>query len=368
LKISTVTFHCANNYGAVLQAYSLVSSLRGMGHDANVLDYWPKRRIDDASSLWMKDRFYKPVSLVHNFLTAVNYSSFKKRRLNFKSFRDNVLVKTERVYRTISEILKQPPDSDIFITGSDQVWNPETGVDPVYFLDFVNSIGGKSIAYAPSIGLPNIPTKYQKEMARLINGIDYLSSRERRGSEIIKELTGRNASTVVDPVFLQTPKEWLSIASEPFISGEYILVYAVRRREHMEKEVARLKKRLGLPVVMIVGTNPAARGFMPADKVLWDAGPKEFISAFANASFICTNSFHGTAFSLIFKKPFYSFSHTQGDSRASSILERADLKDRLIQPNQQLIWGNEYKSNPGQRLEDEICRSREFLKASLISI
>lgn len=367
MKIATTTFHCAYNYGAVLQAYSLVKSLRNSGYDASVIDYWPKHRREEELSPWIKKKPFSTVTMMQNAVIAFRYSALTARRKKFDHFRENILPRTEQRYDSAETLLKNPPQAEAYITGSDQVWNPATGVDPVYFLEFAKELGKKSVAYAPSIGLPSIPEKFQPSMRKLISQVDHLSSREHRGCEIIKELTTRTAEVVVDPVFLQTKEEWSSLVQAPTIKGDYILVYAVRRREHMEKEVLKLKKKLGLPVVMIVGTNPCSRGLMPADHVVWDAGPVDFVNLFAHATCVCTNSFHGTAFSIIFQKPFFNFPHTNGDSRASSILDRTNQKDRLIYPGMQTPDIFNSSKIDQEKLQQEIQKSKKYLHDSIMA-
>lgn len=362
MKLATVTFHCAYNYGAVLQAYALVQALKTLGHEACVLDYWPDKRLKAADSIWSPKG--GSVGLVINGMIATKYFSLVKKRENFDKFRDKLLPKSSSKYQVIGDILNSQEVYDGYITGSDQVWNPDTGIDPVYFLQFAKKMDAKAIAYAPSIGLPKIENKYRDEMATLISGIDVLSSREHRGVEIIKELTGRDATVVVDPVLLLSKEDWAEVVKPMDLPDRYILVYAVRRRAYMEKAINKLKKELGLPVVMIVGANPAVRGFINADYVVWDAGPQEFVTMFSRATYVCTNSFHGTAFSIIFEKPFLSFPHTKGDSRISSILKRAEMDGNIV--NEGEPFPLEFSSNvKSSTLLSEINLSLKYLENSL---
>lgn len=362
MKLATVTFHCAYNYGAVLQAYALVNALQKLGHDTCVLDYWPAKRLAAAKSVWNQKTGAR--ALVMNGIIAAKYFPIMKKRKRFDSFRSDMLSVSVNRYHNVDEILESQETFDAYITGSDQVWNPDTGIDPVYFLQFAKALKAKSVAYAPSIGLPKIQDKYKSQMATLISKVDALSSREHRGAEIINELTGRDAKVVVDPVFLLSKEDWAEVVKPLALPDKYILVYAVRRRSYMEKSINKLKKELGLPVVLIVGSNPAARGFINADYVMWDAGPQEFVSMFSNAAYVCTNSFHGTAFSLIFEKPFLTFPHTNGDSRVSSILKRANMEKNIVREGDPLR--TEFNAFEGSGLLDkEINASLDYLKGSL---
>lgn len=329
-KIGTITFHCAYNYGAVLQAYSLVNFLKKQNHQAEVIDYWPSRRLADKNTFFLNKNIFHPVIMIQNIIKFLKIDELKDKKNKYDIFRSEFLSVSSTVCSSSEDLKKISKNYEYIITGSDQVWNPMTGYDGNYFLEFAEH--KQKIAYAPSIGVPNIPINLVPKIANLINDFSCLSSREHRGSEIIKELTGRDALTVVDPVFLQTKEEWLDITIPMELPEKYILVYVVRRRKNMEVFLKNLRKEINLPIYLIVGTNSASRGFISADKVFWNAGPKEFVTLFSRATVVCTNSFHGTAFSLIFRKPFLVFPHTIGDSRVKSILSRCDLEERIILP------------------------------------
>lgn len=346
MKVAVITFHAAYNYGAVLQAYSLQQTLDRAGFEPVIIDYWPESRTKASRSMMSSLRGLK--GLIINVLTIINYKEIQKRRRRFDDFRTWAWNRTEQRYLSNDHLTGSPPGVDLFITGSDQVWNPSAGIDSAYFLDFAVRAGKATASYAASIGLPDIQERDRPMMASLIDGVERLSVREHRAAEIVKKLTGRDAKVVVDPVFLQTAEQWSKLVKEPAIKGDYLLVYAVRRRSYMESIVKQIKKRFGLKVVLIPGTNPAARGFISADEVVWDAGPTDFVSLFAHAKAVCTNSFHGTAFSIIYNKPFVSVSHTDGDSRVTSILER------LGQGWRQLKEGDEL---PEHFLSDFDCTS-----------
>lgn len=359
-KIGTITFHCAYNYGAVLQAYSLVKFLKNQNYQAEVIDYWPPRRIEDKNRFFLNKNIFHPVIIIQNMIKFLKMTDLKDKKNKYDIFRSEILSVSSTICNSSEDLKKISKHYNYIITGSDQVWNPMTGYDGNYFLEFAEH--KQKIAYAPSIGVPNIPSNLAPKIANLINDFSYLSSREHRGSEIIKELTGRDSLTVVDPVFLQTKEEWLDITVPMELPEKYILVYVVRRRKNMETYLNKLKAELDLPIYLIVGTNSASRGFISADKVFWSAGPKEFVTLFSKATVVCTNSFHGTAFSLIFRKPFLVFPHTTGDSRVKSILSRCDLEERIVSPET-----NNFKdpfalpTGNFDLLEQEIKASKEYL-------
>lgn len=363
MKIATTTFHCAINYGAVLQAYSLIRYLNDIGHEARVVDYWPHHR-QVANSPFLPSRMLSPSVLLRNGLSLLHYRELMRKIDNFAAFREEYIPAT-RVYTSFDELVADLPPVDCFITGSDQVWNPRTGIDPVYFLDFVKSSNARTVAYAPSIGNPWIDDAQRARMAQLMGKIHHLSSREYSGSELIQSLTGRESATVVDPVLLQNAKQWLRICEPVEIAGDYILVYGVRRRKSLERVVLDVKRQTGMKVVQVVGTNPLSRGLVSADHVVWDAGPKDFVSLIANAKGVITNSFHGTAFSIIFRKPFLSVSHTEGDTRAHAILQRCGQLHRLIAPGASTPSFLENWEGDWVTLEKEISMSKAYLESAI---
>lgn len=365
MKIATTTFHGAINYGAVLQAYSLVRYLNDIGHEAQVLDYWPEHRVT-ANSIWIRGKSMNLGVLAMNALNASHYRGLSRKLRRFAEFRDHYLPRTPTSYARIDQIRADPPDVECYITGSDQVWNPATGIDEVYFLAFAREQQRRSVAYAPSIGLPSLGPVQTARMAPLIAPIDYLSSREHRGSELIRQLTGQTARTVVDPVFLQDAEAWRRIIPASPQTEPYILVYAVRRRAELEQAVRQIKKQTGLRVIQIPGTNPLTRGFMPSDTVAWDAGPLEFLQLISGATCVLTNSFHGTAFSVIFGKPFLSFSHTAGDTRAGSILARCGLSKRLVRLGDKAPDIFSAGETEWETLNAEISQSKAFLHNSIL--
>lgn len=365
MKIATTTFHGAINYGAALQAYSLVRHLNDIGHDARVLDYWPDHRVA-ANRVWIRGKGMSPGVLAMNALSAAHYRALSRKLRRFAEFREHYLPRTAKTYAKIDQIRADPPEVECYITGSDQVWNPATGIDEVYFLAFAREQQRRAVAYAPSIGLPALDPVQTARMAPLISQIDYLSSREHRGSELIQQLTGRTARTVVDPVFLQDAEAWRRIIPAIPQPEPYILVYAVRRRAELEQAVRRIKAQTGLRVIQIPGTNPLTRGFMPSDTVAWDAGPLEFLRLISGATCVLTNSFHGTAFSVIFGKPFLSFSHTAGDTRAGSILARCGLSKRLVRLGDEAPDIFSAGETEWGTLNAEISQSRAFLNDAIL--
>ena len=219
----------------------------------------------------------------------------------------------------------------LFICGSDQIWAPNV-FDPIYFLSFVDYEKPK-IAYAPSIGLDRIPKELEVDYCNLLRRFDCLSVREEKGAELIKNICGLNAKVVLDPTLLLEDKEWLKLSVDPKIEGDYIFAYFLGDNKTHRDSVKWLADRLNCKIVSISQYDLDRE---MTDYVVKYAGPREFLGYIKNAKIIVTDSFHGTVFSIIFRKNFYvfeRFSNTDKicqNSRIYNILNKTNLIDRII--------------------------------------
>lgn len=239
------------------------------------------------------------------------------RQSKFKDF-ENLHIQTRFNLPYFEEIADE---YDFFVLGSDQVWNPGYGY-PYDFLSFVPR--EKKISYAASIGVNAIPDDKKETFRRGLSDFNYLSVREENATQIIRELTGRDALWVLDPVLLLTPEEWLTVSQKPTwfkerYSRGYVLTYHLIRTP--PPEVKQLADKLDLPVINLLDTENYNH---------YTVGPAEFVWLFANASMIFTNSFHGMAFSLLFKIPFVvNGLRGSNDPRLKSFLGLFGLEDRF---------------------------------------
>ena len=331
-KVGIVTFHWAKNFGAVLQAYSLMRAVRRLGFDSYILNYCTSH---DEKNNYNYFTFGSKTAYLSNFLKIILFSKFYSGYKKFSEFRRDCLCLPDDSPRWHSA--EKIPDKLIsetfaFITGSDQVWHPRA-FDDVYGLAFASKRGKRTVAYAPSLRNIGMTEELRLKMKNDISQIDFLSAREKSVSDFVENLTGRSAPVVLDPVFLTSKEDWLKIAKLPDFNFEYMLVYVLSRNTNIEKNAKAISEKLGLPIVLLTGSDPKARGLMRAKKTLFGAGPLDFLGLFANAKFVCTNSFHGTAFSCIFQKPFAAFRNGKEDTRVSSMLQNFALIDRFVETN-----------------------------------
>ena len=218
-------------------------------------------------------------------------------------------------------------DADVFIIGSDQVWNSQhsNGKDPANYLSFV-PLERKKISYAASFGINYVVSKYQNQVKNLLSKFQLLTVREKQGVSILESF-GLKSFQVVDPVFLFTKDEWSLIAKEPDAKEDYILVYDFGNNVLMKDFVCTYAKKYKLKIYSL-------NDFVPhryADENINNAGPEEFLGLIKNAKCFVSNSFHGTAFSILFEIPFFVFNRKDAvNSRMDSLLEIVGLQERII--------------------------------------
>ena len=327
MKAGLVTFYHLHHYGALLQAVATQRALASLGWDCETIDYFVNQ----------DNRILKPPTspgrAAGDAHSALHYPALRRRWERFERFSRTFLKLTARRYGSWEELREAELPYDLLVSGSDQIWNPvifpDRRFDPVFFGTFSPL---RKIAYAPSFGVAHLPEGMEEELKGYLEGFSHLSVREARGREILREAAGRTAEVVLDPTLLLTAEEWSALAAERTVRGEYILCYCISRSGALEPYLRRLAEETGLPVIQLCGTR---RKLHPKAKLIFDAGPAEFLSLFRNAAYVCTNSFHGTVFSVQFQRPFFTAVapaelQEPERSRTFSLLSRLGLTDRVV--------------------------------------
>ena len=296
MKVGIITLQ-GNNYGATLQAVALNYMVNHMGCTAENLDYNDLRRVKRGLSLraQVKNQLWNTVKTI-----LVGHGKEKA----FDDYRKQHLVLSKEKW-TSQEALKQnPPRYDLYISGSDQIWNPDViNGDYNYLLAFVPQ-GGRKAAYASSFGKKAIQGQYADTYRMLLADYDDLSVREASGKELIKQLTGRDAQVVLDPTLLLNREQWTELADKRKEPERYILCYYMPGDKIVTDAIRRVSKQLeketGLHVINL-GLKEYFK-LVPGMDCRVDAGPGEFVRLFLDAEYVVTNSFHGMAFSVNFGK------------------------------------------------------------------
>ena len=362
MKIGILTFHCAHNYGAVLQCYALQEMLKNMGHDVEIIDYRPEyllapyRKFSVSrfryGNLWLITK-----ACIREFLLLVKrirrynaFQTFINKRFNLSS-----LVKGKAI----------PSIYDVYIIGSDQIWNPSItkGFDPVYFayFDFKKGIK-KYISYAASMETKELDEEAKKYCEKALMNFDAVSVRETQLKTLLQPLTGKNIELVLDPTLLADKKIWDAIAVRPNVNKKYILVYQVRYNVNTIRIARQLAKDIDAEVIEIT----AFPRICFSNKSKQCESPEKFLGWIKNADCVVTTSFHGAAFSVIFNRPFYCIKlDDDSDTRSASLLKSIRLENRLIDKSENPAFSPIDYSEANKRLEYLQSISTAFLTKAI---
>lgn len=334
-KVGIATVFTGYNYGSALQAYATKNILNGNGYTAELFKLGGSLvkgrdvRLGKLFTIAIRSFFLGRKNGLSSYKKSMSKDLFAESKKMFDDF-----IKDELCPSVVSWAkLKKMAGSEeyrAFICGSDQVWNSAVYyVDPFYYLQFAPE--EKRIAFAPSFGRDFVPEYNRKRIGKYISQIPRISVRESTGVDIVKELTGQHAELLIDPTLVLTKEEWTRSLSINIDNNEkYLLAYFLDMpSEGAVNAVKEISEKYGLKIVGL----PYAFEQMPWKDNVISAGPKEFVELIRNASFVCTDSFHGTAFSLNFNVPFYTFERDYGvqgkqSARIESILEITGQAER----------------------------------------
>lgn len=356
MNVGILTYHNALNYGAVLQCYALQQTMISNGFDCEVLDYKSNGIEQQYNRIKLGQCRSIKQFIAHN--TTCRIRRLKKKK--FKAFLSKNLKLSEVIFN-----LGDISNVDCVIVGSDQVWNPICNRgDSSYLLSNLPA-DVKRIAYAASIGknenieLYNV--NYQIDYVKLLNQFSFISLREKDSVEFFKN-NNLKSEFVVDPVLLCDRNVWQSMIAP--IEEQYIFVYNLGNYDKLFDIVQDLKKITKLKV-KIVNQNikGTLRSFGYED--LSNSSPEEFISLLSNAKYVITDSFHGTAFSLIFHKKFYSIANPRSNSannRLYSLLSEVGLAGRFLNIHDNICISDEIDYDD----VDDILRSMKLNSLSLL--
>lgn len=322
IKIGIITCHDVYNFGATLQAYALSNYISKNYCKCKIINYKPKylyRLIDfmkvDAPkwkiTFWR--RWIYRIYMIPFHLTHLN------KFIKYKLFNIQFLNLTKK-YCNVKD-LKECSEFDLYICGSDQIWNScpyPCGEDPAFFLSFVPN-ENPCISYAASFGGKNLSEKGIDNIKKYLHRFAAISVREQSGVNILNKYNIKSV-TVLDPVFLLNKIEWRELKSKLELPEKYILAYGYDNTENFYSAIEKYKQKLKYPVIFIM-------------KEFKNAGPREFLTLIDNASLVITTSFHALAFSIIFNTPFITVetNHVDLFERIKSLLSALNLTHRIYQ-------------------------------------
>lgn len=370
MKICINTLCGDNNYGNRLQHFALDHLLHGIGMTTTS---WTDCTIQASSSSNIKAILKQNIkkllpsdaySITHDIYRRIRYG--KKVKPNFfreRAFRrftkrcipgcHNIYAKT---YHDVDGII-QEEGIDYFVAGSDQVWNPEWDRNGYYFLTFAEP--KKRLSFSASFGVSEIPECDKERFSKYLNEMKYISVREQRGVEIVRELTGREADLTLDPTLLLERKDWDKYVDTVSVDlpEAYIATYFLGEAP---KAVYEYAKRKGLPLVELNSLK---------NSKYYSIDPLQFVYVIRNAKCVLTDSFHGTAFSLKYNKEFYVFKR-QGFkqdmfSRIETLTNLFGLEKR-IQNNDRIEEDSEIPAEKWNEINQELTRQRELSMGRLL--
>lgn len=335
MKVAIITMHAARNYGAVLQTYALQHYFEEMGNEVGIIDYQLPNQTTKGYLFNVNSKFKKNPIIKLAYLAKTLYPKYITTRL-FRDFQKRRLKLSEPV--TLDEEKRWNfPKADIYCSGSDQIWNPRAngGFNSAYFLDGVT---GKKISYASSIGIHDLTDEEGQIIKEYLRDYSSISVRELSSIPILKQL-GYQAVCVLDPTLLLGQEEWKCFSDGKLEEEPYLLVYYFGNAKSILSTANQIAHKRGLKVRRI---SVGFEKYTDDDVIEKFITPERFVSLFLNASYVITNSFHGTIFSINFEKQFLSYPTTDNNARFDSVFQMFDLQER----NLRKYSGEEYINLP----------------------
>ncbi|RKD91997.1 polysaccharide pyruvyl transferase family protein [Mangrovibacterium diazotrophicum] len=358
MKIAILTFHNAHNYGAVLQAWALKTYLATTGNDVEIIDY--RTFVNTRSDF--KNFFKRRNIATLVFSVAFKFNRFYRRFTRFDNFIKNKLNPKSTVY-TPSDFADL--DYDLYIIGSDQVWNNKiTGShDPVFWGDIEQKKDFKLISYAASMGNETLNTQNTLQIQDSLIRFDSISVREKNTVDQLRKIVSKEIFHVFDPTFLLKAQDYNEILASPVVKGKYILVYQVAFSPKVENVAKQIANQTNSTIIHLEST---IKYNIPVKNHFETMGPMEYLSLIKYAHCIVTTSFHGTAFSIIYEKPFYLVNLDSHNNRPKSLLQDLGLTHRIIEKAEDCSFSPIDYSKIQSALSEKRASSQQFLQNSFI--
>lgn len=353
MKVAIMTFHTAHNYGAALQAYALKEHLLSIYESVGFIDY----TAEPVHQMYRITPFKQPLTLKAVISRIMKIKYRIPQYTAFCRFQKQYLRPNIPYENAIQSM-------DCIVCGSDQIWNTEiTGDDERYFLPSVGS-GTRRVSYAASFGRKNLSEAQQTLISRYLPAFDALSLRESDGLQEVERSVGHHVDVVMDPVFLLSDSEWRNLTvcyGTHADRGKYILYYALKNDAELICNTEKLAAEQGCKIFIIhpIGVRQPIGG-----EQIYNVGPREFLEIIMHAEYVCTNSFHAAAFSVIFGKKLYHHKDTSYESRVESMLDSVGVYETC----KKMVGGINYldlSRVDRSRLQSRIEHSKRFLAMAI---
>lgn len=318
MRVGIITFHCSYNFGSALQAFALQQAISSLGHEVEIIDYrsrdFYRYRIIKLSRPWTIPSSLKKLDRL------------LERKQAFRSFWSSHFHLTERFsYRDEGKLESLAQRFDCFVCGSDQIWNLDctSGVVDPFFLSFAG--GCRRVAYAPSLAHTEFKVENfdRDRVADLLAQFDSLSVREEETLPLFQPLVDKRIEVVLDPTLLLDAKDYRDVVKERPDEEPYLFVYLLRECPELVESASRIALSSGHRVYYIYERELP----IPNSVNLFGSGPEGFLSLIWNADAVLTNSFHATAFSTLFHRPFRAFVNDRSASRMRGLMDGLGMSD-----------------------------------------
>lgn len=378
-KIGIFTWFVTNNYGTALQSYATAKFLENNGYDCyfitntgKCIDIFEMRDFFRRLKRKVRDTIRVKCALRSNPIVKNNAEAIQCRKQLFADFlKENyqlIAPKNNKDFSRLHEVF------DLFLVGSDQVWNPYYIALP-HFLNFVHR-KKPMFSYATSLGVSSLPPQYKKMYQKYLSRFQAISVREKTGADVLQDIVNSRIEVVVDPVFLLSKAQWEIFTEQSNIHDmlkdkKYVLCYFLGNTYNYNDLVKHIQKRYGADVITVVADYEFKNWY---DNVQLAVGPYEFVDLISNAQCVCTDSFHAFSISVCLQKNMYlmkRFDDSSPESQNSRLFDLADklgLQDRFVNSIQDIdvIISDsiEYKQVE-EKLSAEIERSKAFLLTNM---
>lgn len=362
MKIGILTYHRALNYGAMLQVFALKSFLEAHHHNVDIIDYWPDEHACAYEPLFIDPAINGINRIKQTIYNLLRYPKYKKRISKMNALRAKYLsLPAIPQYKKGQDLMHL--EYDCVIYGSDQIWWRHSpfptypGLDPVFWGEYIPSSCNK-IAYAASMGRMDIDEQDMDFIKKALLHFNHISVREESLRQLLQPLTSKSIRTTVDPTLLMGSDFWKKYADSFIPKEKYVLLYNLNPSRAAEQLARKKAQELNCRYIEITGAvNPLKTG----SEYVQTADAFEFITYIRYAEYVVTTSFHGTAFSIIFEKPFCALGLGKNASRVSSLLSQLQLSQYLIDDNSELPTDTINYQTVKQLLQQLTNPSQKFL-------
>ena len=328
MKIDVITLHRVRNYGSSLQTLATQMFLNELGCETEIIDYYPERYSSQGLLKRLKNKSKKLGSNQILLLMAkiAIAPSYYKKHLVFDDFLRKHINLTDKTYYSEQDLINDLPQADAYCTGSDQVWNSHwnEGVDRPFYLSFLPD-GAYRFSYASSIGSEKLKDDEKHEVAPMLEKYRHISVREDSGVKVLQDIGISDVEQVLDPTLLFDAKAWTPYVSDRYKNNKYVVTYNLHHDKRIDQYAAGLAKKYNLKVLNI---SYNWHDIIRSGHLVWCPKIEEYLGLIRDAEYVVTDSFHATAFSLIFGTKFIDIYPEQASARLRSILKLTHMENR----------------------------------------